>query len=218
MHASGQTERIHVQHWVVRVQQLLCHRAESGNMLTGGHRVLWTLLLRVHWWKLSSKWRRIRTWAGGFGRILIINHFGLDIVLLLYNYGIKTRTGSSIKRNWKGGGGSACQVVQCDFGMETGNKQPLGHPSRPSRCFRGSSLRRHLLPLGEEGHWPRDVLKDAEHAAGEVVLGAGFRSLVVSSHPAERNQGMPKSGTNGEKKVSVLTAVTDCRLSQDVPQ
>lgn len=110
MHASGQAKRIHVQHWVVRVQQLLCHRVEAWNVLAGSRWVLWALLLRVHRWELSSEGCRVRTWSCGVGGVLVVNHFRLGIVLLFCIHELKLGPEGSTKRNMKKGAGQLAEL------------------------------------------------------------------------------------------------------------
>lgn len=89
MHTSRQAERIHIEHRVVRVQELR-HGAELLAIVAGlGHLLLLAELV------VSS--RRRRKWLEGrwigprprdFGSILVIDHISLRLVLLFCTHGI----------------------------------------------------------------------------------------------------------------------------------
>jgi hypothetical protein len=95
LHRCGESKRVHVEHRIVRVEEL-CHGAESlgivahlqtlvvplmAHLLLAWHLVLIELVLRGG--------DRCGIWAWpGFGWILVIDHVGLGIVLLFCTHGI----------------------------------------------------------------------------------------------------------------------------------
>lgn len=171
VHAGRQSKRVHVQHRVVRVQQLLRHRVVSGRSLRLVARLrrrplllvllmLWRAALRRrrrrrvrvrvrvarHRRKLrTAKRRGIRARPGGrVGLVVVVDHIGgLRVVLLFCTHGIKSRTDGLSGQNRKGRGGSACRVAQCD-----GRRRPSA--LLPSLCFHRSSVPSRLgqAPFG----------------------------------------------------------------------
>ena len=95
VHARGQAEWVHVQHRVVRVQQLLGHRVESRSVFAGLCCSWLLALLGVHH-RWECEWRWVWSWAGRFGLVLVGDDVGLSIIFLLCGCGVRTRLNKAL--------------------------------------------------------------------------------------------------------------------------
>jgi len=88
MHACRKPKWVHIEHWIVGIQHLAQGTESLPAVRLGG--LVWIR----SWWlirrgvELRSEWGRVRSWPTDFGWILVFDHIGVCIVLLLCTHGV----------------------------------------------------------------------------------------------------------------------------------
>lgn len=220
VHACRQAEWVHVQHRVVRVQQLLGHRVESGYVFAGlrGSRRLALLLGIHHRWE--CEWRRVWSWAGRFGLVLVGDNVGLSIILLFCGYGVSTTIQQGSLQRTGGTAGLTNLVVQCGSGKRGSTpreylrklrprQQPVS-PSRPGQVQRFAVLLIHRVRGSSAAS------AAGEHAAA-AAAGSGLLEPEVSRRLLAQTRAMSTLAKSGETMALAATVVMGCQEAPQVP-